>query len=972
MKVISLGFVLCISLALPFGVKSQGLPDMNDELHQLFSGLNKPGNKISCQSNFLWDMATEISSDYNGTIGIKDPGVSFDWFTQHQEFYFRSYTKGLLPLTRQVKTEAEDLYNSSRKIAIGIMDFSYYEFTDDAFDVQGQYFDWDDNSIWDVSGRSKEPYKELTPGEYNLTFFKCAPLRDYYHYRKIIFTFSPRFSFYDQQYSCFYKQIPVNEFQVNFGSGWQTINTSNLTDTEIEYPKKGRYEIKFRIFEDGNVLRECSSFIEITTDDLEPKQPSSSMDFSGMNIAIYNECDEHLQYKPLIYVSGIDLTEMKNELELYDEFFEKGNLAELINYGYRIYVVDWKNSRISLADNANNLKNLITKINNDMKAQGNPNQIVILGSSIGGIISRYALTSMETPAGASHNCRLLVTLDSPHQGANVSIGIQNLVNTLVNLIPPPLRLTTFLLDELTHSGLIVTELLDQTGVKQMLVYHISQKTILGEYPITPERQQFLNELYLLNPATNGYPTQCRVVLISNGMLDGTPQDRFGGGPTKPGDLLFGVGSTIKVKIFKKIYLPIWDWSVDIRSTPDGFGQTNHLPSAFKSLKIIGCFRSIMVALWHPSTFLSAVRGCIHSLVYLGDDYALNTKPIDDISGGDVSFVRSGSLFPSISIGPLSAFTGIVAENQSPSFVRTSSALDYGGPKNGNMIEHINFTQMPVSQIVNSTGAHVFIGSPGNWTHNQWGAKPDQPYLANLFIKPKEIAPDHMKLDNYNLSRRAYFESRFIIEAGSWLYDQGTTHEYTYPSSLSLDYNKPLSKENGFSINQIDLDISMPPEWSYVTFRSGKEIILKPGFSSTYNSRFHAVISAIPFCHYDSEENIRGNIKQMDEIFTHSIKSSNSTQDTFINDNNISEKVFLFPNPAQTNLTVRIHANKPEKPIVQVFSLHGKDIILSDTGYNMNENVISLTYDISKLKSGIYIFKIHTSTQNYIRRIIISN
>lgn len=632
MKVISLGFVMCISLALPFGVKSQVLPDMNDELHQLFSGLNKPGNKTSCQSNFLWDMATEISSDYNGTIGWKDPGVSFDWFTQHQEFYFRSYTKGLLPLTRQVKTEAEDLYNSSRKIAIGIMDFSYYEFTDDAFDVQGQYFDWDDNSIWDVAGRSKEPYKELTPGEYNLTFFKCAPLRDYYHYRKIIFTFSPRFSFYDQQYSCYYKQIPVNEFQVNFGSGWQTINTSNLTDIEIEYPKKGRYEIKFRIFEDGNVLRECSSFIEITTDDLEPKQPSSSMDFSGMNIAIYNECDEHLQYKPLIYVSGIDLTEMKNELELYDEFFEKGNMAELINYGYRIYVVDWKNSRISLADNANNLKNLITKINNDMKAQGNPNQIVILGSSIGGIISRYALTSMETPAGASHNCRLLVTLDSPHQGANVPIGMQNLAATVVHALPVQLRLITFLLDEITHSGVLISELLDKTAVKQMLVYHISQKTILGEYPITPERQQFLNELYLLNPATNGYPTQCRVVLISNGMLDGTPQNRFGGGPTQPGDLLLGLGSSVKVKIFKKIYFPLWDMSLDVRSTPDGFGLTNHFPLTFKTLKIIGCVRSIMVALFKPSTFLSSVKGCIHSLVYLGDDYALNTKPIDDISG----------------------------------------------------------------------------------------------------------------------------------------------------------------------------------------------------------------------------------------------------------------------------------------------------------------------------------------------------
>src|SRR5690606_656623 len=61
-------------------------------------------------------------------------------------------------------------------------------------------------------------------------------------------------------------------------------------------------------------------------------------------------------------------------------------------------------------------------------------ELVIVGPSMGGQISRYALAYMEKKYAATqdaewqHNCRLWISVDSPHLGANVPIGVQMLLN----------------------------------------------------------------------------------------------------------------------------------------------------------------------------------------------------------------------------------------------------------------------------------------------------------------------------------------------------------------------------------------------------------------------------------------------------------------------------------------------------------------------------------------------------------------
>ncbi len=73
--------------------------------------------------------------------------------------------------------------------------------------------------------------------------------------------------------------------------------------------------------------------------------------------------------------------------------------------------------------NAMLLVTLIDQVNAQLAQAGSQEQVTIIGPSMGGLISRYALAYMEA-RGRPHRCRLWVSFDSPHLGANISIGAQ--------------------------------------------------------------------------------------------------------------------------------------------------------------------------------------------------------------------------------------------------------------------------------------------------------------------------------------------------------------------------------------------------------------------------------------------------------------------------------------------------------------------------------------------------------------------
>ncbi len=197
---------------------------------------------------------------------------------------------------------------------------------------------------------------------------------------------------------------------------------------------------------------------------------TSSIPFKGYdeNTATISYADYHIFYhyppgssnsqkvlkKPIIILDGFDPLDKRNYGELYNDKLTYGNenLGEKLRQkGYDVVILNFPVMGSNILDinhngifqipllngymtrdggtdyierNAFLLVKLIQTLNNQLQSNGYGNEeLVIIGPSMGGQISRYALAYMEKH-GLDHNTRLWVSFDSPHLGANVPLALQ--------------------------------------------------------------------------------------------------------------------------------------------------------------------------------------------------------------------------------------------------------------------------------------------------------------------------------------------------------------------------------------------------------------------------------------------------------------------------------------------------------------------------------------------------------------------
>ncbi|NOU17253.1 MAG: T9SS type A sorting domain-containing protein [Bacteroidales bacterium] len=222
--------------------------------------------------------------------------------------------------------------------------------------------------------------------------------------------------------------------------------------------------------------------------------------------------------KPLIFVEGFD---PNNEFEfdpnnlnpdvtdLYD-IIDQGGLASSLHVnGYDIVILNFSNGGDYIQRNAFLLVELINQIN---AQKPNTEPLVVVGYSMGGLVARYALTYMEQH-GMDHKTRLYVSFDSPHKGAHVPVGLQELALGF----DYPVYLQMF--PKLAKS----LNLFKATAAKQMLKYRLTSfDQASGEISINSDYLTFFSELNSLN-SCNGFPQNCRNIAISLGNWNGRPQ-----------------------------------------------------------------------------------------------------------------------------------------------------------------------------------------------------------------------------------------------------------------------------------------------------------------------------------------------------------------------------------------------------------------------------------------------------------------
>ncbi|MCW3073049.1 MAG: hypothetical protein JWP69_118 [Flaviaesturariibacter sp.] len=143
--------------------------------------------------------------------------------------------------------------------------------------------------------------------------------------------------------------------------------------------------------------------------------------------------------KPLIYVEGYDVENdydimdlIKNSSDGQGEWIElftntgydfMGDLDDQAEYDLVFVNYDTKRS---FTDNTVMLQRVIEWVNTDKALSALPQPNVVIGTSAGGVLSRYTLARMTKQLGStSTGTRLLITHDSPHQGANVPLAFQH-------------------------------------------------------------------------------------------------------------------------------------------------------------------------------------------------------------------------------------------------------------------------------------------------------------------------------------------------------------------------------------------------------------------------------------------------------------------------------------------------------------------------------------------------------------------
>ncbi|UOQ53947.1 T9SS type A sorting domain-containing protein [Hymenobacter cellulosivorans] len=167
--------------------------------------------------------------------------------------------------------------------------------------------------------------------------------------------------------------------------------------------------------------------------------------------------------------------------------------AELQQQGYDVVYLDFTDGADLIQNNAMVLVELLDYINNSANRAADAQESVVMGASMGGQVSRFALAWMEQQ-NLCHNSKLYVSMDSPHRGANIPLGLQYMVDRLADVWIG------------SGSAKEAREDLRTLASRQMLIYHFDDGAAMS----------YRNEWQAWQNSANSYPSLLRRVAVANG------------------------------------------------------------------------------------------------------------------------------------------------------------------------------------------------------------------------------------------------------------------------------------------------------------------------------------------------------------------------------------------------------------------------------------------------------------------------
>jgi hypothetical protein len=112
----------------------------------------------------------------------------------------------------------------------------------------------------------------------------------------------------------------------------------------------------------------------------------------------------------------------------YHQNSDANFVADLRNYGYDIVFINFMYGDGDVNTNADLLRGFIKEVLNGVNFRDNQTEeMILVGPSMGGLITRIALTTMEQHR-EEHFVKTWISFDAPHKGANITMALQHAVN----------------------------------------------------------------------------------------------------------------------------------------------------------------------------------------------------------------------------------------------------------------------------------------------------------------------------------------------------------------------------------------------------------------------------------------------------------------------------------------------------------------------------------------------------------------
>lgn len=203
------------------------------------------------------------------------------------------------------------------------------------------------------------------------------------------------------------------------------------------------------------------------------------------------------------------------------------NLVEKLRnapYGFDVTLVNFPAGADYIERNAMAVVSLLQRETAKLATNGSTEKIALIGPSMGGLVSRYALAYMEKNS-INHNTRLWVSFDSPHLGANIPVAAQE--NLYFYGYKGRKDQAKIKFDENFRSPAARQMLIEQLDYVQENTPYPTDLMPNGTVPNggnnnTNFRQQFQTKLNTNGLAgSNGYPQNVRKIALINGTTNGT-------------------------------------------------------------------------------------------------------------------------------------------------------------------------------------------------------------------------------------------------------------------------------------------------------------------------------------------------------------------------------------------------------------------------------------------------------------------